>query len=359
MAQPPPPATATVTIAIPILDNIFQSVRHLEDEVRNVSTRLSALELQLAQETTIQSPSNVTANLPHDIADDTTLGHEDPRQEEDRVDDGNLHVQTNDRFRRHDPAHNQQDDIIQEDENIITQEDVLTHNQEDNIGHDHEENVTHTQQDDIIQEDEDIVNQDEVLTRTQEMDLSHEDAVTHTQTHEDRESLAREDGQSVIVSSSPSVDVGITVMVKPVVPAPAAAAAATAGGGKKRKRTIHDAPAHIDRSGFMIRSSDARLAEERNGEVKGPSRSESPFDNSDRDESSDGLDQIPPKPPVGTQLPSSSKPEVRRRPLRAKEAGLDEFVAPKPGDFARSRSGRILKQTQKPSGFVATPAKFK
>lgn len=321
MAQPPPPATATVTIAIPILDNIFQSVRHLENEVRNVSTRLSTLEVQLAQQTTIQSPSNVTANLPHNIADDTTLGHED------RVDDANLHVQTN----------NQQDDIIQEDENIITQEDVLTRTQEANINHNHE---SVTQQDDVTQEDESITQED---TRTQEMDLSHEDAVTHTHTHEGRGSPVREDGQSVIVSSSPSIDVGITVMVKPVVPAPAAA---TAGGGKKRKRTIHDAPAHIDRSGFMIRSSNARLAEERNGEVKGPSRSESPFDNSDRDESSDGLDQIPPKPPVGTQLPSSSKPEVRRRPPRAKEAGLDEFVAPKPGDFARRYDERLIRHVQ-------------
>ncbi|KAH0354330.1 hypothetical protein KCU81_g1519, partial [Aureobasidium melanogenum] len=346
MAQPPAPATATVTIAIPILDNIFQSVRHLEDEVRNVSTRLSALELQLAQQTK-QSSSNVIADLPHDIADDTTLGHEDPRQEADRVDDANLHVQTNDRFRRDDPAHNQQDDIIQEDENI-------TRTQEANINHNHESvtqqvDANHTQQDDVTQEDENI---------TQEMDLSHEDAVTHT--HEDRESPAREDGQSLIVSSSPSVDVGITAMAKPVVPAPAAAtAAATAGGGKKRKRTIHDAPAHIDRSGFMIRSSDARLAEERNGEVKGPSRSESPFDNSNRDGSSDGLDQIPPKPPVGTQSLSSSKPEVRRRQPRAQEAGLDEFVAPKEEGFTISRYGRIRNQTQGQSGFVATPAKFK
>ncbi|KAH0360408.1 hypothetical protein KCU65_g9396, partial [Aureobasidium melanogenum] len=349
MAQPPPPATATVTIAIPMLDNIFQSVRHLEDELRNVSTRLGALELQLAQQTK-QSPLNIT-DPPRDLVDDTTFGHEDlVHQEEDHINDVNLHVQIDDRLRRDDFAHTQQDDIIQEDENIITQEDVFTHTQEDNIGDDHEENVTHTQQDDITQEDEDVPSQEDDIARTQNNTVIHNrmDIVTHSQqddiTHTQPDDVNHEEEETVH-DSSPSVDEGITVVTQPLIPQPAAAAAAA--GGKKRKRTIHDAPAHIDRAGFMIRSSDARLAEKRNGEARGSSRSESPF-----------APARPPKAPARPQSPSSSKPKARPRRPKATEAGLDEFVAPKPEDFTISRTGRIRRQTKKPFGFVATPSRF-
>lgn len=336
---PPPPATMTITVDIPMLANIFQSTHNLRTEVHNLqmeirdlrtdfSTRLEAVEAQLARQPTIQSAPNVTADLPQDFADGPAL--------------------------RHDNSVRQEEDLTLED--IVTQEDVTTGTQEDNIVHDDEDLSTHTQQDVVVTQED---------ARTSEEDLTHENAVTHT--HEDREKLAREDGQGSINSSSPSVDGGITVVAKPVVPVPAA--------GTKRKRTVRDTPAYINRSGFMIRSSDDQLAEKRNGEAEGPSRLESPFDNNDdRDDSSDGVDEIPPKPPVRPQLPpSTSTQTVRPRRPRAEEAGLDRFVAPKPGESTRrydqrlmsmykakadschSRSGRTLKQTQRPSGFVATP----
>ncbi|KAG9646343.1 hypothetical protein KCU95_g18622, partial [Aureobasidium melanogenum] len=298
MADPLSP-TMTVTIAIPVLANICQSVRDLEMEVHNLrtdfSTRLEALETQLARQQTTRPPSDVITDLPQNIADDTNLEHAIlGNQEGNRVDEEDLHVQMDGRFHENGPAHT------------------------------HEDNVNHTLEDDV----------------------SH--------THEDGEGLAHEHGQGDVNSSSPSIDEGITGVAKPVISPPPAGAA----GGKKRKRTIHDAPAYINRSGSKIRSSDAKLAGKRNGEARGPSRSESPFDNDDRDELSDGLDQIPPKPPIRPQSPSSSKPRVRPRRPGAEEAGLDRFVAHKPGDFTRSRTGRILKQTQRQSGFVATPADF-
>ncbi|KAG9744937.1 hypothetical protein KCU73_g8006, partial [Aureobasidium melanogenum] len=304
-----------------MLANIFQFTHDLRTEVHNLhmeirdlrtdfSTRLEAVEAQLARQPTIQSASNVTADLPQDFADGPAL--------------------------RHDNLARQEEDLTLED--IVTQEDVTTGTREDNIVHDDEDLSTHTQQDVVVTQED---------ARTYEEDHAHEDAVTHT--HEDREKLAREDGQGSINSSSPSVDGGITVVTQPVVPAPAA--------GIKRKRTVRHTPAYINRSGFMIRSSDDQIAEKRNGEAEGPSRLESPFDNNDdRDDSSDGVDEIPPKPPVRPQLPPSTSTQTvpPRRP-RAKEAGLDEFVAPKAEDFTISRHGRIRRQTQRPLGFVATP----
>ncbi|KAG9752146.1 hypothetical protein KCU73_g6174, partial [Aureobasidium melanogenum] len=299
MAEPPPPpaaATMTITVDIPMLANIFQSTHDLRTEVHSLqleirdlrtdfSTRLEAVEAQLAQQPTIQSPSNAIVNLSQDLVEDTTVA-----QEEDRLDEEDLHVQMDDRLDHDDLP--QQGDIVQEDEDIVTQEDIITRTQ--NIVRNHEEIVTHTQQD-----------------------------------NGDRESLAHEDGQGTVDSSSPSVDRGITGVAEPVISLPPAAA------GIKRKRTIHDAPAYINRSGFMTRSSDAQVAEKRNGEAKGPSRSKSPFDNNDdRDESLDGVDEIPPKPPVRPQLPPSTSTQTvpPRRP-RAEEARLDEFVTPKAEDF--------------------------
>ncbi|KAG9584307.1 hypothetical protein KCU77_g10472, partial [Aureobasidium melanogenum] len=303
MAEPPPPATMTVTVAVPMLANIFQSTYNLQTEVQNLrteirdlrtdfTTRIEALEAQLAWQPTTRPPPDVITDRPQDLVEDATLAHEDRvHHEEDRIDDENLHVQMDDRLDRGDLAHTQQDDIIHEDENI-THEGTVTH--EDVVTRNHEDLFTQTQQDDVTHEEEEIVN-----------------------------------------SSSPSVDEGITGVAEPVISLPPAAAAA---GGKKRKRTIHDAPAYINRSGFMTRSSDAQLAEKRNGEAKEPSRSESPFDdNDDRDELSDGVDEIPPKAPARPQLPSMSEPRVGPRRLRAEEAGLDKFVAPKAESFTVSR----------------------
>ncbi|KAG9526424.1 hypothetical protein KCU93_g5520, partial [Aureobasidium melanogenum] len=269
---PPPPTTMTITVDIPMLANIFQSTHDLRTEVHNLqmeirdlrtdfSTRLEAVEAQLARQPTIQSASNAIFNLSQNIVEDTTLAHEDPaHQEEDWINDENLYVQMDDRLDHDDLP--QQGDIIQEDEDIVTQEDIITCTH--NIVRNHEEIVTHTQQDDVTHEDDFTHN--------------HEDGVTQG----DRESLAHEVGQSTVTSSSPSVDGGITVVTQPVVPAPAA--------GIKRKRTVRHTPAYINRSGFMIRSSDDQLAEKRNGEAEGPSGFESPFDdNDDRDDSSDGF----------------------------------------------------------------------
>jgi hypothetical protein len=273
----------------------------IRDLRTDFSTRLEAVEAQLARQPTIQSASNAVFNLSQNIVEGTTLAHEDPaHQEEDWINDENLYVQMDDRL--------DHDDLPQEDEDIVTQEDIITRTH--NIVRNHEEIVTHTQQDDVTHEDDFTHN--------------HEDGVTQG----DRQSPAHEVGQSTVTSSSPSVDGGITVVTQPVVPAPAA--------GIKRKRTVRHTPAYINRSGFMIRSSDDQLAKKRNGEAKGPSRLESPFnDNDDRDDSSDGVDEIPPKPPARPQPLLTSTQTVRPCRPRAEEAGLDRFVAPKPGDFIR------------------------
>ncbi|KAH0005890.1 hypothetical protein KCU78_g12621, partial [Aureobasidium melanogenum] len=52
MGEPSPPATMTVTIDAPVLDDVFQSVRDFEAEVRDLridfTTRMEASEAQLA-----------------------------------------------------------------------------------------------------------------------------------------------------------------------------------------------------------------------------------------------------------------------------------------------------------------------
>lgn len=228
MAEPPP-ATMTVTIAVPILASIYQSVRDLETEVRNLeatfSTRLEALEAQLARQTTIQSPSDTTiqsppdttTDLPQDIADDITLAPED-------LGDEDLHVQIDDR------SHS----------DGLAPKDVISH------------------RDDLA--------------------LTHEEELIH------------EEG---------------TAMAEPVIPPPTA--------GHKRKRTVRDAPARINNSGFIFRSSDAQLAEKRSEHAKAPSRSESPFDNNDRPEpSSDVIPAVRPRSPLTLPLPQSqARPRYR------------------------------------------------
>ncbi|KAG9958962.1 hypothetical protein KCU61_g7898, partial [Aureobasidium melanogenum] len=300
-------------------------VHNLRTEIRDLrtdfTTRIEALEAQLARQPTTRPPPDVITVRLQDLVEDATLAHEDRvHQEGDRIDEQNLHVQMDDRLDHDDLT--QQDDIIQEDEDIVTREDVITSTQEKEIIHDHEKSVTRTYGESVTQQDD----------------------VTH------------EEEEEAVNSLSPRVDEGITGVAEPVIPPPPAAAAAAGGGGKKRKRTIHDAPAYIDRSGFMIRSSDAQLAEKRNGEAKRPSRPESPFDhNDDRDESSDGVEEIPHKAPARPQSSLSPKQRVRPRRPRAEEAGLDKFVTPKAENFTVSRYGRIRNQTQRQSGFVATP----
>lgn len=235
MADPLSP-TMTVTIAIPVLANICQSVRDLEMEVHNLrtdfSTRLEALETQLARQQTTRPPSDVITDLPQNIADDTNLEHAIlGNQEGNHVDEEDLHVQMDGRFHENGPAHTHEDNVTHEDditrEDVVTHRDILIHEDGSTRTHTHEDNVNHTLEDDV----------------------SH--------THEDGEGLAHEHGRGDVNSSSPSIDEGITGVAKPVISPPPAGAA----GGKKRKRTIHHAPAYINRSGSKIRSSDAQLAE--------------------------------------------------------------------------------------------------
>lgn len=322
-----PPATMTVTVAVPILASIYQSVRGLETEIRDLRvqlfTRLEALETQ----PTNQSPSNVVTSPAQDVTDDTTLAYENlGSQGEDRV-DKNLR---------------DQDDGVQDD---LTYENDLVHG--DNL----------TQRDGIIQED----------GITYEDGITHEENTTHEENlaHKDEDGLAREDDHRTtsLVGSSPSVDEGITAVAERVIPPPTA--------GHKRKRTVHDASGRVNHSGFIFRSSDAQLVEKRSEHIRGPSRSESPFDNNHRPEpSSDEIPAARPRSP-----PSLIQEQARqrgRKSKKAKEDGLDQFVASKPEDFTirydhrlldvfkadlcYSRyTGRIRKQTKRQSGFVSTP----
>lgn len=273
----------TITVDLPILVNIFQSVRNLEagnqnlqTEIRDLrtdfTTRLEALEAQLAFQPPIQSLAGVNPNLSQELADDTTHVHGDlGTQEEDDVEEA-FRIQMDDRL----------------------SEDVRPH--------------------------EDDPAQEANLTREGENNPAHQDDTAHNDLTGKDEREATD-----INGSSPSIDEGITLVAQPVVPPPAA--------GTKRKRTVRDAPARNNYLGFMVRSSDTQLAENRGEQAKAPSRSESPFDNNVRhDHSLDDI--IPAAAPQALQASSRpSAPPRRRETKKAKEAGLDEFVAEKQEDF--------------------------
>lgn len=113
---------------------------------------------------------------------------------------------------------------------------------------------------------------------------------------------------NLVHDSSPSLDEGITV-VNLASPLPV--------HGKKRKRTAKSAASkspYINHSGFVVRGSNAQLAQRRH-EESGRSRSESPFDSDNEiQESSDRLDIIPPIRPQ----PKARASQLKNRPQRLK-----------------------------------------
>jgi hypothetical protein len=147
-------------------------------------------------------------------------------------------------------------------------------------------------------------------------------------TYED--SLVQEHG--LAHDSSPSVDEGITVIHRHSSPPPPAA-------GRKRKRVtkpaVHQSP-YINHSGFVVRGSDAQLAQ--NKAEAEPSRSESPFDSiEDGQQSSDRLEMMPPVRPL-------SKPPRAQRP---KTIITDEPVLPEPEEITTRYDYSLLECAQR------------
>ncbi|KAK6008264.1 hypothetical protein QM012_000167 [Aureobasidium pullulans] len=325
-----PPCAMTVSVNIPILNDILQSVhdsqtaiRDLQKEIHGLrtefATRLQVLETQLVNQSANQSLSDTNTLPAQDVSvvDDTILVREDlGGQEEDRANEG-LQVQDG-------LVHDHEDDDLNHGNVII---------------HEHEHNHELLTQEDPVHDQ----------STTAKSDLAHKG-------HDD---LNHDDDQVVTNGSSPSVDAGITIS-RIMIP-PSVTTAAAISGNKKRKRTVHDAQARVINSGFIIRGSDAQIAEKRIEDAKGPSRSESPFDNKDDRHTSSDEDVIPSKPPT-RKLPSMSQsraPPRRREPKKAKETGLDEFVSTKLEEISYSRyTGRARTQTKRQPGFVATPQDF-
>jgi hypothetical protein len=146
----------------------------------------------------------------------------------------------------------------------------------------------------------------------------HQDVHAQQDDHTHRHHVDQDDGsRSTSRASSPSIDEGITV-VDHVSPAPAV--------GRKRKRTakshVGKSP-YINHSGFVVRSSDTQLAQRRI--EASPSRSESPFDSSDK------LETLPPVRP-GSKLPVSPPRQNRTQRLKTvmEQTTTVEPVAPKP-----------------------------
>jgi hypothetical protein len=165
----------------------------------------------------------------------------------------------------------------------------------------------------------------------QSNDLPHQDVRaqqddnTHRHDHVDQDDGSR----STSRTSSPSVDQGLTV-VDYVSPAPAV--------GRKRKRTANShvgKSPYIKHAGFVIRGSDTQLAQRRL--EASPSRSESPFDSSDK------LETLPPVRPRSRLPVSPPRPHRLQRPKDIVDQNdTEELAVTKPEETSMRYDYRLL-----------------